>query len=125
MPRKQPFRAGNEISQTYNDGIVKIYTTEDGADPGYQPVIHAKLKHSLPFEERVLGINRIHIGRQEQVEIERVVRIPRVNVSTVDLAQTHDGKWFKINTVQSVDDVLPRSLDVSLVAETRKIEVIV
>lgn len=124
MPRKLPFRPGNEISQTYNDGIVKIFTVADGAAPGYQPVIKAKLKHSLTFAERALGITRLFMGRQNRVEIEKVLRIPRVNVSAQDLAQTHDGKWYRIDSVQSVQDVQPASLDLSLVAEAKTVEVI-
>lgn len=124
MPRKLPFRPGNEISQTYNDGIVKIFSTEDGAEPGYQPVIKATLMHSIPFEERALGINRLYMGRQNRVEIEKVVRVPRMNITTQDLARTHDGKWYRINSVQSVMDVRPASLDLSLVAEDKKIEVV-
>lgn len=124
MPRKLPFRTGNEISQTYNDGIVKIFTVSDGATPGYQPVIKATMKHSLPFEERALGITRLFMGRQNRVEIEKVVRIPRLNVSTQDLAQTQDGKWYRIDSVQSVQDVRPASLDLSLVAEDKTVEVI-
>lgn len=124
MPRKMPFRPGNEISLIYNDGIVRIYTTEDTAAPGYQPVIKVTEKYVLPFAEQRLGINRLFLGRQYQVEIERVLRIPRVNVSTQDLAKTHDGKWYRINTVQSVDGVRPASLDISLVAVETKVEVI-
>lgn len=123
MQRKLPFRPGNEISQTYNDGIVKIFTTSDGAPIGYQPVIRATPKHKLPFEEQRLGITRLFLGRQDRVEIEKVLRIPRINVSTQDLAQTHDGSWYRVNSVQSVDDVMPRSLDIALVAIEQKVEV--
>ena len=124
MPRKNPFRPGSEISQTYNDGIAKIYTVTDGAKIGYQPELKAKLTYQLPFAERVLGINRLFLGRQNRVEISRVLRIPRVNVSALDLVKLHDGKWYSIDSVQSVEGIYPPSLDLSLVAENRKIEVI-
>ena len=122
MPRKLPFRPNNEISQTYNDGIVKIFTVADGAQLGYQPVIKATRKNKLPFEEQRLGINRLFLGRQDRVEIERVLRIPRISVSTQDLAQTHDGKWYRINSVQSVDGVSPASWDIALVALEQNVE---
>lgn len=124
MPRKIPFRASNEVSQTYNDGIVKIFTTSDEAKPGYQPVIQATERYVIPFEERVLGINRLFQGRQDHVEIKHVIRIPRVNVSTQDLAMTHTGRWYKIYSVQSVEGIKPDSLDISLVAVEQKVEVI-
>lgn len=124
MPRKMPFRPGNEISQTYNDGIARIYAVSDGAMIGYQPELKAKLTYQLPFAERVLGINRLFLGRQNRVEISRVLRIPRVQVSALDLVKLHDGSWYSIDSVQSVEGIYPPSLDLSLVAEKRKIEVI-
>ena len=124
MPRKLPFRPGNEISQTYCDGVVKIYAAGDGANPGYQPVIRVSQKYSVPFDERVLGINRLYLGRQNHVELQRVLRIPRINVSTQDLAQTHDGKWYEIDSVQSVEGIHPPSLDITLKAVAHKVEVI-
>ena len=124
MPRKMPFRPGNEITQAYNDGIAKIYAVADGAKVGYQPVLQASLSYTLPFCERVLGINRLFLARQNRVEISKVLRIPRVNVSALDLVKLHDGKWYSIDSVQSVEGICPPSLDLSLVAEKRKIEVI-
>lgn len=124
MPRKMPYRPADEISQTYNDGIIRIFTVTDGAQVGYQPLIHAKQKHKLPYEEQRLGINRLFLGRQHRVEIEKVLRIPRINVSTQDIVRTHDGSWYRINSVQSVDDVRPRSLDLALVAMEEKVEVV-
>lgn len=125
MPRKNPFRPGSEISQAYNDGIAKIYTITDGAKIGYQPELKASLIYTLPFAERVLGINRLFLGRQNRIEIAKVLRIPRVEVSVLDLVRLHDGKWYSVNSVQSVEGIFPPSLDLSLVTESRKIEVIV
>ena len=124
MSRKVPFRPANEITQTYNDGVVKIFASKDGAAPGYQPVLKATQTYCVSFAERVLGINRLFLGRQNRVEISKVLRIPRIPVSTLDLAQTHDGCWYSINSVQSVEGVFPPSLDISLVAEERTVEVI-
>lgn len=123
MPRKTPFRPNHEISQSYPDGMVEIFSSSDGANPGYQPVIVATKKIRLHFEERILGINRLYLGRQNQVEIKRVIRVPRVAISTQDLAKTHDGQWFRVDSVQNVKDVWPASLDLTLVAVRQKIEV--
>ena len=36
--RKLPFRPEDrQITQPYRDGVVKIYTITDAAQPGYQP----------------------------------------------------------------------------------------
>ena len=122
--RKTPFRPNNEISQQYNDGIVKIYTVTDAAKPGYQPTEQLKLKYSLAFEERVLGINRLYLSRQNQAEIKRVIRVQRVDISTQDVAITHDGIQYRVDTVQAVQGVYPPSLDLSLKAIEQHFEVI-
>ena len=122
--RKTPFRPNNEISQQYNDGIVKIYTVTDAAKPGYQPTEQLKLKYSLAYEERVLGINRLYLSRQNQAEIKRVIRVQRVDISTQDVAITHDGIQYRVDTVQAVQGVYPPSLDLSLKAIEQHFEVI-
>ena len=121
--RKAPFRPSNEISQQYNDGVVKIYTVKDAAAPGRQPVEQLELKYTLRFEERALGINRLYLSRQNQAEVERVIRVQRVNVSNQDVAITHDGKQYRIDTVQAVMEVYPPSLDLSLRAVEQNFEV--
>lgn len=121
--RKTPFRPNNEISQQYNDGIVKIYTVTDAAKPGYQPKEQLKLKYSLAFEERALGINRLYLSRQNNAEIKRVIRVQRVNISSQDVAITHDGIQYRVDTVQAVQDVYPPSLDLSLKAIEQNFEV--
>lgn len=121
--RKAPFRPSNEISQQYNDGAVKIYTVTDSAKPGYQPVEKPKLKYTLHFENRALGIKRIYMSRQQQAQIVKVIRVPRVDISPQDIAITHDEKQYRIDTVQDVMGVYPPSLDLSLKVIEQKLEV--
>lgn len=121
--RKTPFRPNNEISQQYNDGMVKIYTITDAAQPGYQPKEQLKLKCILAFEERALGINRLYLSRQNNAEIKRVIRVQRVDISSQDVAITHDGIQYRIDTVQAVQGVYPPSLDLSLKAIEQNFEV--
>ena len=124
--RKTPFRPSNEISQTYNDGTVKIYAISNEAPPGYQPKIKLTEpeKYTLQFEERGLGITRIYMSKQAHAEVLRVLRVPRVNISPQDIAVTHDGQAYEISTVQLARDVYPPSLDISLVRLTHDLEVI-
>lgn len=122
--RKAPWRPNNEISQQYNDGTVKIYSVTDAAPPGYQPNPKPELRFTLRFANRALGINRIYLARQNHAEILKVIRVPRVDISTQDIAIIHDGKQYDIDTVQEVTDVYPESLDISLKAITHRIEAI-
>ena len=121
--RKTPFRPSNEISQQYNDGVVKIYAVTDKAEPGHQPKEQLELKYSLAFEERALGINRLYMSRQNNAEIKKLIRVQRVNISSQDVAITHDGKQYRIDTVQGVKGVYPPSLDLSLKAIEQNFEV--
>lgn len=121
--RKAPFRPSNEISQQFNDGLVKIYTVTDGAKPGYQPVEKVEHKFTLRFENRALGIKRIYMSRQAQSEIVKVIRVPRVAISPQDIAITHDGQQYRIDTVQDAMGVYPPALDLSLKAIEQKLEV--
>ena len=121
MRKKQPTRPDSEISQTYNSGIVTIYAVEDSAAPGYRPAPKPTKKVALRYEERRLGISRLYQARQSQIELERVIRVPRrPDIHTQDLAKTEDGRLYRIDTVQSVSDVWPPSLDLSL-AKTEQI----
>ena len=124
MPRKLPFRAANDISQCYNDGVVSIYSTSDGAKVGYQPRIVLSFKRKMPYAEQRLGINRLYLSRQHQAEIDKVVRIQRTDVNTQDIAITQDGRQYVIDSVQSVADVFPPSLDLALRSVEQEFEVI-
>lgn len=122
---KAPYRlADNPITQGFDDGIVTVYAVTDIAKPGYQPKPGLKKKLTLRYEERRLGIQRLYSGRQNQVEIERVIRAQRAgNISNQDVAVTEDGKQYRIDTVQSVNNVYPASVDITLAKIEQKYEV--
>lgn len=124
MRSRAPYRPNNEISQQFNDGAVEIYSVTDKAAPGYQPRKGAKLKYQLRYADRKLGLNRIYLGRQNHVEILKVIRVPKVDITTKDIAVTHDGTQYDIDTVQEAMGVYPPSLDLSLKAITHRIEVL-
>lgn len=118
MSWKAPSRPANEISQTYNDGIVNIFYAKNVAKPGYAPVEDLIPKISLRYEERKLGIQRYYEARQNQIKVQRVIRVPRVSrtpVTSQDVAITEDGKKYRIDLVQLVPNVYPVSDDLTLV----------
>lgn len=113
--RKKPYRPTNEITQQYNSGVVKIYRAEDVSEPGGLPVIGLTLKGTLRYEEMRLGLTRFYTAKQNNVEIERVIRtMRRSEISSQDVAITEDGKQYRIDMVQSVKDVFPASMDLTL-----------
>ena len=122
--RKKPFRPGKDISQTYNSGAVGIFRVTDAAVPGLQPVEKLRLKYHLRYDEQYLGINRVYMSRQQREEIRRLIRVPKAGVSVHDVAITEDGAIYRINTVQVPEGVYPPSLDLALVENTAKVEVV-
>lgn len=125
MPRKTPFRPGNDrIAQTYNDGFVDIFQCDDLASPGYQPKIRATHVARLNYEKQFLGINRVYTSRQAHAEIKKVVRVPRGPVTVFQLARDHDGTWYKVELVQEPENIYPASADLSLSAVANEVEVL-
>ena len=124
MPWTAPYRPANEVTQDYNDGIVTIYAATDSAQPGYQPRPTLTKKYTLRYEEQRLGIQRYYSGRQNQVDIERVIRTQRVgNVNNQNVAITEDGRQYRVDLVQSVMDVWPESVDITLAKIEQEFEV--
>ena len=121
---KAPHRPDNEITQEMNSGVVKIYSVEDSAQPGYQPKPSLTLKLTLRYEEQRLGINRLYLSRQNQAEVEKVIRVPRQDsISNQDVAILESGSQYSIDYTQTVQDVYPPCLDLSLVKIEQDYEV--
>ncbi len=121
---RKPYRPSNEISQTFNDGIVTVYAVTDTAKPGYKPTPGLTKRIELCYEERRLGIQRFFSGQQNQIKVERVIRCPATGrVSTQDVAITEDGQQYRIDLIQKVDSVYPPSVDITLSHIQQKYEV--
>lgn len=113
--RQNPFRPGIEISQPFNSGIVSIFRVTDEGEPGYAPVPRLELRVRLRYEERKLGLIRYYSAKQDQVRVERVLRVPRrPEISPQDVAVTQDGRQYRIELIQMADGVYPASLDLTL-----------
>ena len=111
---KAPHRPKNEVSQSFNSGIVTVYSVEDSAEPGFKPVKKLTEKAKLRYEERRLGFQRFYSGMQNMIQIERVIRVPKFDITNQDIAITEDGKEYRIDLVQKVPDVFPECVDISL-----------
>lgn len=123
LQHKPPNRPAHDVSQSYNSGMVSIYAVTDAAEPGYQPQASLVMVLHVPYDERKLGIKRYYEAAQNQIHVERVIRIPKTNVVITNqhLAETEDGRRFRIDLIQSAD-VYPPSLDLTLVSYTQSLE---
>lgn len=108
----------NQITQCFGDGVVTVYAVTDAAAPGYQPKpqLVKPPKAMLRYEEQRLGIQRYYEAMQNQIQVERVIRTPRYGqITNQDIAVTEDGRQYRIDLVQTVQNVWPASQDLTLV----------
>lgn len=117
MAWKAPGRPEHKITQSYNDGMLTVYTVADEAAPGRQPVRRLAELVKLPYETRRVGIQRYYAAAQNQTKVQRVLRVPHSGkpVTNRCLADTEDGSRYRIDLVQFVPDVYPPSDDLTLV----------
>lgn len=103
-------------TQTFNDGVVNIYSIGNISEPGNMPKEGLTLKVGpLRYEERTVGMGRFWTAMQAQVRVERILRVPRINsISAQDIAIPNDGNQYKIMQIQYPKDVEPPSMDLSL-----------
>ena len=123
--RQAPFRFDDRrITQSYRDGVVRIYTVTDGARPGYQPKPALTLAETLFYEERRVGLQRYYTSKQAQVQVERVIRTQlRPSVNPQCVAVTEDQVQYGIDLAQQITDVYPASMDLTLTKIEQKYEV--
>ena len=101
--------------QTHNDGIVRIYTVGNIAQPGNKPKEGLVLKHMLRYKERTVGLTRTRLALQTGANIAYVLRCPRLrDVSPQDVAVPNDGHQYRITMVQYPEDTNPPAMDLEL-----------
>jgi SPP1 family predicted phage head-tail adaptor len=101
-------------TQTFNDGIIKIYEVTDTADNGKKPVEKLTLKNTLRFHERTVGITRFYSAMQANKKVDRVIRCQKLpTISTLDRAEI-GGVYYTITQIQYPEDVEPPCMDLTL-----------
>lgn len=114
---RKPNRPKNEISQTFNDGVLTVYSVDVGVVPDYETLKGLTKKSMLHYSERRMGVQRYYAGIQAQTKIDRVLRCQDAGlVEPHDVVITESGKHYLVQLVQSCYDVYPPSVDVSLAA---------
>ena len=95
----------------FKDGICKIY----GAD--YEGVETVKYE-SLGFDNKILGFKRYYEARANQIEINRVIKIPAVgeitNYDFVDINEGSGAIKYGVKMVQRMFETNPPSIDLTL-----------
>lgn len=101
--------------QSFNDGIVKIYSVSNSANPGDVPVDEVTLIYTPRYKERTVGINRYYAAQQSNIRVDMLLRCPLLrDVNTECVAVPIDGKQYDIKQIQYPEDVEPPVMDLSL-----------
>ena len=123
---QKPNRPVHDITQPFNSGIVKIYKTENSAQPGHK--VAEQLKNNpvtLRYDEQRTGVTRYYAAKQANIQIERVIRCPAVpGIDTQDVAVTENGLQYRIQQIQTVDSIWPACIDISLSKIVQRLEVV-
>ena len=91
-----------------------VFSTEDTAQSGYQPKIRLVPKVTLHYAERAFGVQRDYTARQNNIQIEKVIRCMAYGgVNNQDVAVIR-GVQYRIDRVTIVPDVYPRCVDMTL-----------
>lgn len=122
---KAPNRPKNQITQSFNDGVITVYGVVDGGEVGYRPKPIYQKKYTLRYEQQRLGVTRLYLAKQNQIEITEVLRVPFAGkVTNQDIAVLEDGSQYQIESVQTVQDVYPHCVDIALSVIKQNIEVV-
>lgn len=115
----------NKQHQQFNDGVVKIYSVSNIAEPGEMPVDKLTLVYSLRYEERTVGITRYNQMKQSNIRVDRLLRCPlRPNVTTEYVAIPNDGKQYDIRLIQYPRDIEPPVMDLTLERRVTDYEIV-
>ena len=118
QPWKAPRRPEHKVTQDFNDGMLTVYRVTDEAQPGYLPQEKLTKVVSLPYARRKVGLYRYYQAKQEQTRVQKVLRVPEPaqKIKRLNKVITEDGEEYRIDLVQTVPDVYPPSLDLTLAA---------
>lgn len=101
--------------QQYNSGILTIYKVDNIAEPGNKPKDKLTIKYNvLRYDERTVGITRNNLAKQDHSQIDNLVRVQRLDDVSVHDVVVIDDKQYDIYQIQYINDVVPRSMDLSL-----------
>ena len=101
--------------QTFNDGIVNIYSVSDVAEQGEMPVEKLTLKQTLRYHERTVGLTRFYTALQANANVKYVLRCPRLrDISTQDIAMPNDDNQYRVSLIQYPEDIEPSVMDITL-----------
>ncbi len=111
-------------TQTFNDGVVRIYKIMNYAPNGGKPTMLPMLRQSLRYAERTIGITRHYTALQVNSKVKYVLRCPLCrDVSAQDVAIPNDGVQYRVAFVQYPESIFPKVMDLTLEETSAKYEI--
>ena len=108
-------------AQTFNDGVVEIYSVSNIGAPGRTPVEGLTLKRCLRYNERTVGVTRYFAAMQNNARVDKLLRCQlQRDVSTQDVAIAGGETQYNIIQVQYPENVSPPVMDITLQEVTQK-----
>ena len=110
--------------ETFNDGIVKIYSVTNISEQGDQPKDGLTLKYVIRFNYKTIGIQRNYEAMQAQIKLSELISVKmQRDISTQDVAVIGaDTTQYEISQVQHKKDTLPATSLLSLTRLEAKYE---
>lgn len=106
-----------KAKQTFNDGVVNIYSLGNSAEKGDMPKDGLTFKVNLRYRERTVGINRFWTAQQAQAKIDLLLRVQeRRDITAKDVAIIGDLQ-YKIVQVQHIEDLPVMDLSLERLGE--------
>jgi hypothetical protein len=108
-------------SQTFNDGLVKIYNLDSDDGDGGMPTRVPKLVTALRFRELGLTMRRQYEAKAINMNIDRIIRVPGkpgIQSDFLAVVTDRDGtEQYRIRTVERITQTTPPTLTLSLEKE--------
>jgi hypothetical protein len=93
---------------SFSDGVCDIYSEDDTENRVFKYI-------GLGFDNRVLGFKRYFTAAANQVQVNRVIRIPQVpGIDNHDTVEVKGMGKYSIELIQSIFDTNPPSIDLTL-----------
>lgn len=102
---------------SFNDGIAHIYTVENAALSGDEPVDKLTDLRIVRFENRTIGAVRFFTAKQADAKLDRMIMIPngiKVSPQDVVILASEDENQYRIEQVQTKTDTRPHTKLISL-----------
>lgn len=101
-------------NEHFGDGIVKVYSVTNIAQPGDEPKDGITLKLSMRYRAKTVGFKRYYEAMQAQVQVDRMILVRKqAGVSPQDVCVV-DGEQYKIVQVQHLTEEKPELMLISM-----------